>query len=58
MSSTPNAPILGMRAPRAVLSVIDAEASRLTMTRSALVRELLTDALRARGLWPPAKVAA
>jgi hypothetical protein len=53
MPRPPNAPYFGLRLPPRARSIIETEAGRLTVSRSALVRELLIDALKARGLWPP-----
>lgn len=53
MPRPPNAPIVALRAPPRVLRAIDAEAARTEQNRSAMIRELVLDALRARGLWPP-----
>lgn len=48
-------PPIRARVPRPMLLVLDEAARRAGMRRSALVRELLVQALTWRGLWPPSE---
>lgn len=46
-------PIVRAVVPVPVEQALDAAAKSAGMTRSALIREFIIEALRARGLWPP-----
>ena len=46
-------PAICARLPRPLISAVDRAGALAGQRRSAVVRELLTDALRVRGLWPP-----
>lgn len=46
-------PSLRARVPLPMLRAVDLAARRAGMSRSAVIRELLTLGLAQRGLWPP-----
>jgi metal-responsive CopG/Arc/MetJ family transcriptional regulator len=46
-------PVLHIRTPQPLLDAIDKAGDLQGMNRSATVRELIVEGLKARGLWPP-----
>ena len=50
---TSRQPSLRARLPHPMLQAVDLAARRAGMSRSAVVRELLSLGLAQRGLWPP-----
>lgn len=55
-SLTANTEVLQVRLPAPMVEAVDFVAAGCGLSRSAVLRELLTEALHRRDLWPPASV--
>ena len=55
-SLTVNTEVVQVRLPAPMVEAVDYVAGVCGMSRSAAIRELVTDALFRRDLWPPASV--